>query len=552
MSEAMTALVELFGNGNPAELVTRFEGYKAALADSHRDTLAGRIRLDGDSRRIYKTVAPDTATLLIDSLTKSLSPDQVTQFQQDINLLRANVMPDITKDWTGTSPMDTRPYDLQAPAKWLAPLRTPLRNTIPRTKGEGGAAEYRRILTTTNSVPGTKTMPFFDSATQTSTWGGPGNLTLNRPAKITTTGDVQIRAYREMGFSDSVTWRGFLTSLGFDNLLSLSQTALLFAHLMGEEWADLAGRGTDAGGAGYQGAVPVPAGITTATATTGGSLAADDYFIYVVALNGQGQSAPSTVASQTTTGAASTITVTVGTEPEGGLRYALYVGLTTGITNSFLQTTFTGNTVTITSFVGSGTAGVAADSSFSALSYDGFYAVQSDTAQTGYFARINGDFSEVSPGVEFDTALTAMWTLNGATPEEIWLTGAGRTAYGQLMRIGGASGAASGYRTSVVTGDGSVIAGAAVTGHVNPAAGTVVDIKAHPDAIAGTALIRSRSLNIAGANVPSPVEKRCVQDYVGIAWPDVQMTKDASTYGICTLVHYAPQFSGLLAGITNG
>jgi hypothetical protein len=48
------------------------------------------------------------------------------------------------------------------------------------------------------------------------------------------------------------------------------------------------------------------------------------------------------------------------------------------------------------------------------------------------------------------------------------------------------------------------------------------------------------------------VEKRCVQDYVGIAWPDVQMTKDASTYEIATLVHYAPQFSGMLAGILNG
>lgn len=552
MSGAITALQELFGQGDPATLVTRFEGYKAALAESHADTLAGRVWLDRDTKTIHKGVSPDRAAMLFDTLTKSLTADQAAQLGNDIAVLRGNVMPDIQKDWTGTSPFDTRPYDLQAPAKWLAPLRTPLRNTIPRTKGQGGAAEYRRILTTTNSVPGTKTMPFFDSATQTQTFGGPGNLTLNRPVKITTTGDVQIRAYREMGFSDSVTWKGFLTSLGFDNLLSLSQTALLFAHLMGEEWADLAGRGTAAGGAGYQGAVPVPAGITTGTATTGGTIPAATYFVYVVALNGQGQSAPSTVASQVTTGSTSTITVTVGTEPEGGLYYGLYVGTTTGITNATLQRTFIGNTVTITSYSVTATVGTATDSSFSALAYDGFYAVQSDTAQTGYFARANAAFSTLSPGSEFDTALTTMWTANGATPEEIWLTGAGRTAYGQLMRIGGASGAASGYRTSVQTGDGNVIAGAAVTGHVNPASGTVVDIKAHPDAISGTALIRSRSLNIAGANVPSPVEKRCVQDYVGIAWPDVQMTKDASTYGICTLVHYAPQFSGLIVGFTNG
>jgi hypothetical protein len=552
MSQATTALAQLFGPGSPADHVTMFEGYKAALNASHADTLAGRVRLDGETRRIYKTVAPDRAELMLESLTKSLSAEQAASFAQDVALLRGNLMPDMQKDWTGTSPIDTRPYDLQDPAKWLAPLRTPLRNTIPRTKGEGGAAEYRRILTVTNSVPGTKTTPFFNSATATATFGGPGNLTLNRPPKITQAGDVQIRAYKELGFSDSVTWRGFLTSLGFDNLLSLSQTALLFAHLMGEEWVDLTGRGTAAGGAGYQGAVPVPGSVTTGTATTGGTIAAATYSIYVVALNGQGQSAPSTVATQITTGATSTITVTVGSEPEGGIYYAVYAGTSAGITNTTFQRTFIGNTVTLTAYTTSGAAGVATDTSFSADAYDGFYAVQRDAAQTGYFARVNGNWSTTTPGTEFDTALTTMWTANGADPEEIWLSGLGRTSFGQLTRLNGASGAATGYRTSIVSGDGNVVMGSAVTGYTNPASGSMVDLKAHPDALPGTALIRSRTLNVPGANVPSPVEKRCVQDYVGIAWPDVQMTKDASTYEIATLVHYAPQFSGMLAGILNG
>jgi len=550
MSGATHALTALFGTGDPATQIARLEGYKAALNQSQRDTLEGRVWMDRDTKVLHKGLNPDRATAVLDMLTKSLTADQAAQLGQDLAMVRGSLMPDIQKDWTGTSPMDTRPYDLQAPAKWLAPLRTPLRNTIPRTKGEGGAAEYRRILTVTNSVPGTKTMPFFNSATQTSVYGGPGNLTLNRPQKINYTGDAQIRAYKELGFSDSVTWRGFLTSLGFDNLLGLSQTALLFAHLMGEEWANLAGRGNVAGG--YQGAVPAPAGVTTGTATTGGTIPAATYSVYVVALNGQGQSAPSTVATQVTTGATSTITVTVGNEPEGAIYYGVYVGTVAGIANATLQGTFIGNTTTLTSYAVTATVGTAADSSFHADSYDGFYAVQSDTAQTGYFARANANFSTINPGSEFDTALTTMWTLNGAAPEEIWMTGAGRTAYGQLMRIGGASGAASGYRTSVTTGDGNVIAGAAVTGHVNPATSQVVDLKTHPDALPGTALIRSTSLNVPGANVPSPVEMRCVQDYAGIAWPDVQMTKDTSTYQIGALVHYAPQFSGLIVGLKNG
>ncbi len=551
---SMTALAQLFGNGSPADLVTKFEAYKAALTQSHADSHSGRVWRDPETRVLHKGIAPDRGALLMELLQKSLTADQLTSFEDDIRVLAGNLMPDLQKDWTGTSPMSTVPYDLQAPAKWLAPLNTPLRNRLPRTKGMGGAAEYRRVLTVTNSVPGSKTMPFFDSSTQTATFGGPGNLTLNRPSKITNTGDVQTRAYRELGFSDSVTWRGFLTSLGFDNLLSLSQTALLFAHLMGEEWTLLAARGTAAGGAGYLGAVSAPSGLVTDTETTGGTIPADDYFVYVVGLNGQGQTAPSTVASQTTTGATSTIEVTVGTEPDGALRYALYVGTTTGITNATLQTTFTGNTHSLTTYTTTGAAGVATDSSFSALSYDGFYAVQSDPAQSGYIRRLNGDFSTTSPGTEFDTMLTEMWTnTNGACrPDEIWLTGAGRTAYGQLMRIGGDSGAASGYRTTVQTGDGNVIAGAAVTGHVNPASGTIVDIMAHPDAIAGTALALSRTIKIPASHVPAPVEIRCVQDYAGINWPDVQMTKDSSTYAIQTMLHYAPEHSGLIMGITNG
>ncbi|HCT79263.1 MAG TPA: hypothetical protein DGT23_22420, partial [Micromonosporaceae bacterium] len=137
-------------------------------------------------------------------------------------------------------------------------------------------------------------------------------------------------------------------------------------------------------------------------------------------------------------------------------------------------------------------------------------------------------------------------------PDEIYLTGAGAKSLGQLMRVGGASGAASGYRTNTMTGDNGVVMGTAVVGMVNPATRGVVDIHAHRYALPGTALIRSRTLPIQDSEVPAPVAKVNVQDYMAIDWPVIQMSKDTSTYQYGTLIHYAPGWGGLLVGITNG
>ena len=42
-------------------------------------------------------------------------------------------------------------YDLQAPAKNLYPVQTPIRNTLPRTTGIGTATNWRTVRTITGS-----------------------------------------------------------------------------------------------------------------------------------------------------------------------------------------------------------------------------------------------------------------------------------------------------------------------------------------------------------------------------------------------------------------
>lgn len=548
-----TILEELFGPGlSPAEQAGQLEIFKGAMSRSIDETRAGEVAFnhgsaDVGNRTITKRAGVTQALARMDSIEKSLTSDQAAALSQDIALARA----DIQKDWTPTSPISTGlvPYDLEGPAKVLVPLYTPLRNSIPRTKGQGNARKFKRIDSFSNAgIPGGAGVltPFFNSTTTTSTWGPTGTVTLARPQKITYTGSDWSLPYVEMGFSDSVDWVNYFSGLGFDDQRALSHTGGLYADMMGEERAMLFARGSQSG---YTGAVTAP---TTAVvgSDSGGSLATNTYFIYVAAVTGFGQTAVSVVQSSgARTGPSASVAITV-TETAGSLGvYNLYVGTVTGIGNAHLQGSFTGNTFTLQTYNAAGAVIAGTDSSADANAYDGYLTVQSDTTKTGYFTRLNTTWSVTNPGSEFDTALATMYTNNGADPDEIWVTGTNRASLTQTMRKGGASGFGSGYRTNLVSGDGDVTMGTVVSGFLNSNTGKVLDIKTHRFMPAGCSLIRSRSLPIQDAHVPAPSQVVAVQDYMAIDWPVIQMTYDISTYKICTLVHYAPAWSGAIFNI---
>jgi hypothetical protein len=65
----------------------------------------------------------------------------------------------------------------------------------------------------------------------------------------------------------------------------------------------------------------------------------------------------------------------------------------------------------------------------------------------------------------------------------------------------------------------------------------------------GCALIRSETLPIPDSEVSETAKVVNVQEYMSIDWPVVQFTYDSSTYQFGTLVHYAPAWSGMIAGI---
>lgn len=487
---------------------------------------------------------------------KGLSAEKQNEIRQDLEALQS-LRDSFAKDISTTVPGDLHPYDLEAPAKVLVPRFSPLRNRMTRTRGQGTAREYRRILGFTNTGMGgvSDLSPFFNSETALnggSTAGLPtfGALSLIRGQKISYAMDVHTLAYMEMSLSDVVGWKAQFANLGFENSRQLSTMGLLWAHLLGEEKAILYSRGASASG--YEGAVSAPSAVTLATATTGGSLAAATYYVKVTARAGGGESVVSGEVSQATTGSTSTLTITVGTEPVGGLGYNLYVGTATG--GETFQTAFVGNTFTLTSYVTGGATPPSADSTANTNGYDGYLSVLTDPAQSGYVNRLNAPLWNGTTGngdKAFQDAFASLYASVYADPEEVWLASPQRRELSDWIKT--QNGGAAGYRIVVQSSDyqsGTNLSGL-VTGIVNESSpsGRIVDLEVHPYMPAGCSFINSRVLPIPDSHIGETTEMIEVQPYMSVDWPTIQFTWDSSTYWYGSLCHYAPKWSGAIVGI---
>lgn len=529
---------EMFSDAESGvEIAQRFEQYKDALKGAHAHAAKGGVTF-APGEGIVKTAAAGAEIAeKVDTLTKSLSAETVASIQGQLDELKA-VAGDVNKDWTTTFPNATGlvPVDLEIPAKLLVPRLTPLRNSLPRGKGQGTARQFKRILGWSNSGTGgvADLNPFMNSQTQTATFG---SLSLRRGAKINYASDSKSVIYKEMGLSDSVAWRAQFAGQGFEDIRSLSQTALLWATFGGEERAILYGRGTDTG---YAGAISAPA-ISAAASGTSGSIPAATYSAKVTARGGFGESVPSTSASVTVT-SGQIVTVNVTTEPNGAYGYNLYFGPSG---SEVFQTSFTGNQVVLSTYT-TGTAAVpSTDSSASADAYDGFLTVQADPAQSGYVKRLNAALSTSNPGTEFQAAFLSLYQSVKADPDQIWADAGTMVETGDLLKTS----SSANYRIALSNDGHGATLGTSVTGIENEITHKMVDLQVHPYMPSGTALIRSLTLPVPDSEVSNTSEMVCVQDYMAVDWPVIQATYDQSTYLYSALVHYAPAWSGLILGI---
>jgi hypothetical protein len=501
----------------------------------------------------------------LSSITKGLSQDEAAEVQGQLDTLKGFIG-DLGKDVTVASPGNLHPYDLEAPAKQLVPRFTPLRNELPRQPGKGTAREFRRILGYTNTGLGgvANLTPFFNSESDA---GTPtfGSLALRRGQKISYAMDVKTVGYVEMSLSDLVTYKAYFSDLGFEDVRQLSQMALLWSHLLGEERAMLYGRGS---GSGYEGVVAAPALGTIVSAGSGtGSGFGTTEFVKVTSFTGQGESLPSAEATSSTLTAGRPLIINLTSQPTGAIAYGVYVSTTTG-TETFqgffpATTTGTANQIQVNTFVSGGAVVPAADGSANANGYDGFLSVLSDPVNSGYFTRFDTTYGATAGTSVFTAggannvgdrpwqdAFAALYASVYADPEEVWVAAPQRRQLTDFMR--NATNGTAAYRITLSESDaGSMTVGGMVSGLANESSPTsrIADLRVHPYMPVGASIIRSRVLNIPDSGISDTTAVTSVQDYMSVDWPQIQFTYDASTYWLGTLVHYAPKWSGAIYGL---
>ena len=471
----------------------------------------------------------------------------------------------MSKEWSLTNPVSTGlvPYDLEAPAKLLTPRPTPLRNSIPRLKGQGGARRFKVISGFTGTGTGgiTTTQP---GVTETTTNAGPGGLAYIRPPYVSYAGyDVALN-YVSWGLSDSVSWQAEYQGMGFEDIRSLSNTALLYATMLLDERLICYGRGTT--GNGYTGALGTPT-VTSCTAVSasiapGGTstLTSSSTVWVLVAADGgdllgtngttmhQGPtSTTGTTASVACSTGLTAVQVNIGSDVAGALGYNLYAASVqagpyyyagrTGYNVGFITSQPTG---------GPSTTSGAVDASAVSTNFDGL--LTNTAASGGYVKRLNSTFSTTNPGTEFQSLFASLYESVKADPDQLLMNGFDRLQLSNA--IFGSGTTPNAFRIYVDGNDQNHVAGGAVVSTLlNQVTGTSVPITIHPWFPQGNALVRSTTLPIPDSNVAETSVMVLPQDYVNVQWPVQQFTYDSSTFEIGTLCNYAPGWNGLLQGI---
>jgi hypothetical protein len=538
---------DMFGDvTSPVEIAGRFEAFKSALNKSAASPMTpGPTGAPSEAAEIQKALGSDT-------LTKALSPELLASVRESL------AQTDLGKELLVAGPGTTGglvQYDLEAPAKLLAPRPTPLRNRIARRKGVGTAHQFKRITGFTGSgTGGVGVQRPGITETGTTTWGG---QTLRRPPIISYAGDQASVPYLEFGASDSVSWRAQAAGQGYQDIRQLSQASVLYSSMLQEERLLLGGRGTVGSFAGALTA-PVVSGTSIAARAVTGSevgLSGITTNVYVL-LTSESVFGESVVSSALNVAATNGQVVDVGVTtgvvlPAGATGFKVYVG--TGASQpangSFFYYGRAGsNRITIQggALPTSGANPPVADNSATATEYDGILTYCTG-ASSGYVNRLNGPLSTANPGDEFNVAFASLYDSVKASPDEILANGNDRKQLSDALK----SASASNYRVTIDNSSeahGATL-GAMVTAIQNEITGDIVDVTVHPWLPQGNMPIISWTLPLPDSNVSDVFAVYNVSDYQMIEWPVNQLSYDVSSWWFGTFVAYAPAWCGAITGI---
>lgn len=455
-------------------------------------------------------------------------------------------------------------YDLEAGAKLLFPVLTPLRNSIPRVSGKGGVQAAWRAVTAINST-----------GLRIGVSGG------NRGAVAAVTTKDYVATYKGIGIETNADFEAQFAGQNFDDIRALAAQTGLEALMIGEE-AMLLGGNTSM-------ALGVTATPTLAASASGGSLATATWSVICVALTldglmnssvatgvqasisranadsssdvfGGGAGQKSANATVSVTGPSGSVTATVAART-GAFGYAWYWG---AAGSEVLGAITTINSVAITA-AATGTQTAAslpsADWSANSLAFDGLL---TQALLPGSGAMVNVQPTGVAGAgtpltgdgaggiVEIEAVLKANWDLYRLSPDEVWVSSQEANNISKKILAGGATGA---QRFIFDSKQDAIGGGVMVTTYKNKyslAGAKSLDIKIHPNMPAGTMLFLTRRLPYPLANVGNVIQVRTRQDYYQIEWPLRARRYEYGVYADEVLQHFFPPSMSVITNIGNG
>lgn len=484
---------------------------------------------------------------------------------------QANPDAALTKAWTqsGSATTGITAYDLEAPAKKLYPVITPLRNAIPRTSGKGGIQANWKAITGVNTGK-----------------MSPGVSGGKRSGVIVTSVADYSAVYRGLGLEDSVDFEADYASEGFDDVKALATEGLLRSMMIGEEGVILGGNNSLA-----LGNTPTP---TLSDANTGGSLLANTaYGVRCVALSWEGQYVATVAAGvvqqvtranadssndvinmgtanisaqaniTTSNNAANTHVISASVTPvAGAFAYAWYWGLAAG--NLVLGAVSYINSVSMSAnATGTQVASTLTGTDFSrnSLLFDGLLTMCSTSALNAYRVALpTGNAGTGTPLtsdgkggiVEIDVALQSFWDNYRLSPEEIWVNSQEQKNISSKILDGTTTSAA---RFVFNVDQGTIAGGVMVKSYLNKFSmngAQEIPIRLHPNLPPGTILFLSKSIPYPLSNVGNVMQIRCRRDYYQIEWPLRTRKYEYGVYCDEVLQHYFPPSMGILTNIANG
>ena len=473
-------------------------------------------------------------------------------------------------------------YDLRAPALLHVPFLTPLREMLGRkTRPNPGTACNWKVI---NSVVGSgiDSMGYVFEGQRA---GVKGVTSIDSMAKYVTLGE-------EGAISDEAV----LAGKGLEDVESVDRLLTMEKLMVKEEMANLSGNRNVRLG--------TPGAVTTSSPTVAGAtLAANNYYVAVVALTNEGYAVSSLTAgvptALTVTGAeGSTFTLNGGSSNKsaisaaqaitlgqglgvtvpavrGAVAYAWFVGLTGTANALYLQAITTLNSVLLTTPIltttqtsdqitsdhsyndgtGSGSKQIAAydglmTSAFNVNNGAYYYSMPTGVAGTGTQLTADG----AGGIVEIKNMFKTMW--NGYRIAVDTLIMSANTADAVFTKIlTNASAPLLQITRGLSDGNGDLVGGGFASGYFSPIANPYGNVKArilvHPNLPDGVILGWASQLPSWYKNneTPAVAEVLCRRDYYSSDWPRRTRTTEYGVYTDQCLAVYAPWAMGVITNI---